>query len=621
MLQVGEGVFFLGHDNMLAIICQNNIHDNVSDSDGGGISLYNVNYTVFENNVVHHNQAANGAGCSMQFGSPMIVNNKFCNNEVPINGGFGCLYIENCNAKLVSNLISNNTAVGIVCVNSSSTILNNTITFNNYNDMAGIVFDENSDANIKNCIIYGNIADNPIYGHQVTIWDDNSDPHFDHCDIEGGLEGFGGPGSGVNYNSANYTNNISTEPLFVNPSAGAGSGYNGLEADWQLQMQSPCINAGDTTGVSQYLPPFDLGGNPRITNEIIDIGAYESCTPLQPSEIAGNANHPCQSSTQEYSVINVTGISYFWEFPAGWEINSGQGSNAVNVTVGATSGNITVTPSNSCGNGMAGSLGVTVNLLPAQPSVITGNSAPCQATVQDYSVTTVPGISYFWEVPAGWEINSGQGSNAVNVTVGAASGNIMVTPSNDCGNGPVSTLAASAVSLPSQPLQPSGPVEVDLHFVSVSQYLVEPVANASNYTWELLPAAIGNLSGAANEVTVTWSGLLGEATLKVKSENECGESQWSAPLTILVENSVGVSEQAISVILIFPNPAKEILNISGITTGTKIQASMISSDGKTLFTSILNADGQIDVSGLSTGIYFLKLEDGDSVRYEKVVVE
>jgi len=40
-----------------------------------------------------------------------------------------------------------------------------------------------------------------------------------------------------------------------------------------------------------------------------------------------------------------------------------------------------------------------------------------------------------------------------------------------------------------------------------------------------------------------------------------------------------------------------------------------------LFTSNLNADGQIDVSGLSTGIYFLKLEDGDSVRYEKVVVE
>jgi hypothetical protein len=163
-------------------------------------------------------------------------------------------------------------------------------------------------------------------------------------------------------------------------------------------------------------------------------------------------------------------------------------------------------------------------------------------------------------------------------------------------------------------------VEVDLYYVSISQYLVEPVAYAGNYTWELLPAAMGNLSGAANEVTVTWSGMLGLATLKVKSENECGESQWSEPLTILVENSVGVNERTFFSILFFPSPTKETLNISGITTGTKIQVSMISSGGITLFTSILNADGQIDVSGLSTGIYYLKLEDGSSVRYEKVVI-
>jgi len=88
-----------------------------------------------------------------------------------------------------------------------------------------------------------------------------------------------------------------------------------------------------------------------------------------------------------------------------------------------------------------------------------------------------------------------------------------------------------------------------------------------------------------------------------------------------LEMLTSIQEQPLNGILIFPNPTKEILNISGITTRTKIQVSMISSEGKTLFTSILNADGQIDVSNLSTGIYFLKLEDGVSVRYEKVVVE
>ncbi len=87
-----------------------------------------------------------------------------------------------------------------------------------------------------------------------------------------------------------------------------------------------------------------------------------------------------------------------------------------------------------------------------------------------------------------------------------------------------------------------------------------------------------------------------------------------------LEMLTGIQEQPLNGILIFPNPTKETLNISGITARTKIQVSMLSSDGKTLFTSLLNADGQIDVSGLSTGIYYLKLEDGVSVRYEKVVV-
>jgi len=62
--------------------------------------------------------------------------------------------------------------------------------------------------------------------------------------------------------------------MFVAPSAGVGSGYNGLTADWSLQSSSPCVNAGDTTGVSNLLPALDLAGNPRI-NGIIDMGGYE----------------------------------------------------------------------------------------------------------------------------------------------------------------------------------------------------------------------------------------------------------------------------------------------------------------------------------------------------------
>lgn len=64
-------------------------------------------------------------------------------------------------------------------------------------------------------------------------------------------------------------------PGFVNPSAGAGIEYNGLNADWSLKNESVCINAGDTAGISNYILPFDIAGNNRITKNI-DIGAYEN---------------------------------------------------------------------------------------------------------------------------------------------------------------------------------------------------------------------------------------------------------------------------------------------------------------------------------------------------------
>ena len=160
---------------------------------------------------------------------------------------------------------------------SNSYILNNTISMNHALNVAGavIIGQQSNPSNpiFKNTIIFGNTA---VNGYQIFL-DLNCQPVFDHCDIQDGLAGFGGPGSGGNYTTGNYTNNIDANPLFVNPSAGAGNGYNGLTADWTLQFTptiSPCINTGDTTGVSNLLPTLDLGGNPRI-NGIIDMGAYE----------------------------------------------------------------------------------------------------------------------------------------------------------------------------------------------------------------------------------------------------------------------------------------------------------------------------------------------------------
>ncbi len=277
---VAGGILLGTGDITTSNISQNNIHDNISDGDGGGFYLSGISDALITGNTIYNNQAIKGAGGAIMFGSPNVVNNKFCNNSAKaINGKGLALYLESSNVNIVNNLFANNGssngygAASLYITNGSPQIVNNTIV-NNYSYVgSGIIFVNNANAYVKNCIIYGNQATN--YGNQISIQSIDSDPYFDYCNIQGGLSGFGGVGSGTNYTTSNYTNNIDSNPLFLSPSTGKGNGYNGLTADWSLQSGSPSINTGDITGISSLLPSLDLASNPRI-NGIIDMGAYEN---------------------------------------------------------------------------------------------------------------------------------------------------------------------------------------------------------------------------------------------------------------------------------------------------------------------------------------------------------
>ncbi|MEI7597297.1 MAG: choice-of-anchor Q domain-containing protein [Bacteroidota bacterium] len=129
-----------------------------------------------------------------------------------------------------------------------------------------------SSLTIRNSIIWGNTAS--VSGNQIYLSDENSDPDFYFCNIQGGKTAIGLNSSGIFYTGI-YQNNIDTLPLFVSPSLGTGTDYNGATSNWSLQSLSPCINSGspDTTGFN--LSTTDIIGNPRIINNRIDLGAYE----------------------------------------------------------------------------------------------------------------------------------------------------------------------------------------------------------------------------------------------------------------------------------------------------------------------------------------------------------
>jgi hypothetical protein len=106
-----------------------------------------------------------------------------------------------------------------------------------------------------------------------------------------------------------------------------------LNADWQLQPSSPCINAGDITGIESLLPALDLASNQRI-NGIIDMGAYEySCTSVPVSIIITASDNPvCEVTNVTFTATPANGDaspSYQWKKDG---TNTGSNANTYSYT-------------------------------------------------------------------------------------------------------------------------------------------------------------------------------------------------------------------------------------------------------------------------------------------------
>jgi subtilisin-like proprotein convertase family protein len=171
----------------------------------------------------------------------------------------------------------------------------------------------------------------------------------------------------------------------------------------------------------------------------------------------------CQGITGvSYSIPAVANATkYVWTLPNGVFIVTGANTNSitVNALLMATSGNVTVTPSSACGNGLSSTFSVTINPLPGNAGVISGVSPICKGSMVTFSVPVIPNaLNYNWTVPAGFTINGGSNSNSISVTIGASavSGNVTVNASNSCGTGATSTFSVAIQTPPSAPVISAG---------------------------------------------------------------------------------------------------------------------------------------------------------------------
>ena len=128
----------------------------------------------------------------------------------------------------------------------------------------------------------------------------------------------------------------------------------------------------------------------------------------------------------------------------------------------AVSNYIKVKPMNYCSVGDSSTKYITVNLLPANPGMIQGEASVCKGqTGVTYSIGVIPyADTYVWTLPSGATGNSTTNSITVDFSSLAASGNITVRGFNNCGLGPVSTLAVSTSAIPEATITPSGPTAI-----------------------------------------------------------------------------------------------------------------------------------------------------------------
>lgn len=148
--------------------------------------------------------------------------------------------------------------------------------------------------------------------------------------------------------------------------------------------------------------------------------------------------------------------------------------------------------------------------------------------------------------------------------------------------------------------------------------------NGSNYLWAVTGGKV--LSSRSNLITVKW-GKGPKGYLQVIQTNQFGcldstnAEVFLAPLST-EEMSYGGGE-----LKLFPNPTRDVLfvklvNVSGVNN---LIFSLVSMDGKIVKTGNLELEGgnktfEIDLSEVSTGIYFFQTEDDENLIITPVVV-
>jgi len=391
--------------------------------------------------------------------------------------------------------------------------------------------------------------------------------------------------------------------------------------------------------------------------------------PTSPSSISG-ASTACSGLTQTYSVTSVpSATSYSWNLPSGWSGTSS--TNSINVTLGTSSGSISVQAVNSCGTSSSTSIPVTIQTAPVSPNIILGNNSVCSGTTETYSVTIDPtATSYVWTLPNGWSGASTTNSIVAN-TGTSAGGTISVAATNICGSSVATNTFVDEYMTPTVFSNDvticdgsAADLEASADFGTINWYAVQmngtSLATGPNYTTPVLsnnttyyaeannngcinsprfavnvmvnPMPTVNVTNAANTLTVDQAGAIVYQWLDCNNANApiVGENNQSftpinngsyavevnlngcvATSSCEVVATIGMNELANNdKIKLFPNPTsgKFIIDLGENKMPVKIEVLNIL--GALVYAANENAANQLMLDlNLQAGVYYVRISD------------
>jgi len=276
----GGGIYNFNVRELVLINCR--FTGNSTDGSGGGMRSYLESNLTLTNCTFCKNSAEEGGGMyNLGRCRSMLINCTFSANGAVVGYGGGMYTWKACEESFTNCAFIANSAEysGGAILNQDSrklALTNCTVMANKAELGGGGIYDVNAPLDLTNCVLWGNTDRGGIdEAAQIDNTRAGITSSVNHCCIQGWTGRLGGAG------------NFGDDPLFVDPN-GPDDRIGTEDDDLRLNLNSPCLNAGDESALPADISdldgdrdtdeqiPFDIEGKARIHGDSVDLGAYES---------------------------------------------------------------------------------------------------------------------------------------------------------------------------------------------------------------------------------------------------------------------------------------------------------------------------------------------------------